>query len=95
MQSFFASTGLPVNSITVIDAGTFPWSTSTRFPGFTEPSEGYHGLIYAKHFGATCFSAKVRMEVLKDLGACLSPLNAFLLLQGSKLEMYQTDHFGN
>ena len=83
----------------VIDAGKFDW-TSGKFPGFVEPSEGYHGLKYARvritrgdevaepsvrfseTFGPVAFAIKVRVEVLRDLGSCLSPQNAFLLLQG-------------
>ncbi|KAL8278640.1 hypothetical protein RQP46_008932 [Phenoliferia psychrophenolica] len=65
----------------VIDGGKFDWS-SGRFPGFTEPSEGYHGLKFHETFGAVAFAIKVRVEVLRDLGSCLSPQSAFLLLQG-------------
>jgi len=65
----------------IIDAGTFDW-TSGRFPSFTEPSEGYHGMQFAKTFGAAAFAFKVRVEILRDLGACQNPFGAFLLLQG-------------
>ncbi len=60
----------------VIDAGTFDWS-SGRFPEFTEPNAGYHGLVYHDALGAAAFIAKVRIEGLRDYGAALSPLNAF------------------
>lgn len=65
----------------VIDAGTFDWS-SGKFPEFTEPNEGYHGLIYHEALGAAAFIAKVRIEGLRDFGAALSPFNAFQIIQG-------------
>ncbi|HLW30344.1 MAG TPA: O-acetylhomoserine aminocarboxypropyltransferase/cysteine synthase family protein [Brumimicrobium sp.] len=65
----------------IIDAGTFDWS-SGKFPEFTEPSAGYHGLIYHDALGANAYIAKVRVEGLRDFGAALSPLNAFHILQG-------------
>jgi O-acetylhomoserine (thiol)-lyase len=65
----------------IIDAGTFDWS-SGKFPEFTEPSAGYHGLIYHEALGNAAFIAKVRIEGLRDFGAALSPLNAFQIIQG-------------
>ncbi|KAN0127452.1 Homocysteine synthase [Lactarius tabidus] len=65
----------------VIDSGNFDW-TSGRFPTFTSPSEGYHGLKFSEKFGNLAFTTKLRIEILRDLGACLSPFAAFLLLQG-------------
>jgi O-acetylhomoserine (thiol)-lyase len=65
----------------VIDAGTFDWS-SGRFPEFTEPNAGYHGLVYHDALGAAAFIAKVRIEGLRDYGAALSPFNAFQIIQG-------------
>ena len=65
----------------VIDAGTFDWS-SGKFPEFTEPNEGYHGLVYHEALGAAAFIAKVRIEGLRDFGAALSPFNAFQIIQG-------------
>ncbi len=65
----------------VIDAGTFDWS-SGKFPEFTEPNEGYHGLVYHEALGAAAFIAKVRIEGLRDYGAALSPFNAFQIIQG-------------
>ena len=61
--------------------GTFDW-TSGRFPSFTSPSEGYHGLKFVEKFGNLAFAAKLRLEILRDLGATLNPFAAFLLLQG-------------
>lgn len=65
----------------IIDAGTFDW-TSGKFPEFTEPSAGYHGLVYHEALGNAAFIAKVRVEGLRDYGAALSPFNAFQIIQG-------------
>ncbi|WP_442846676.1 O-acetylhomoserine aminocarboxypropyltransferase/cysteine synthase family protein [Leeuwenhoekiella sp. H156] len=65
----------------IIDAGTFDWS-SGKFPEFTEPSAGYHGLVYHEALGPAAFIAKVRVEGLRDHGAALSPFNAFQIIQG-------------
>ncbi|RPD56820.1 O-acetylhomoserine ami [Lentinus tigrinus ALCF2SS1-7] len=66
----------------VIDSGKFDWAKSGRFPDFDGPSEGYHGMNFCKTFGPVAFAFKVRCEVLRDLGSCLNPFGAFLLLQG-------------
>jgi len=65
----------------VIDAGNFDWS-SGKFPEFTEPSAGYHGLVYHEALGNAAFIAKARIEGLRDYGAALSPFNAFQIIQG-------------
>ncbi|PKP29006.1 MAG: O-acetylhomoserine aminocarboxypropyltransferase [Bacteroidetes bacterium HGW-Bacteroidetes-18] len=65
----------------IIDAGSFDW-TSGKFPEFTEPSAGYHGLVYHEALGNAAFIAKVRVEGLRDYGAALSPFNAFQIIQG-------------
>lgn len=65
----------------VVDGGVFNWNTE-KFPGFTEPDRSYNGVRYAVDFGNLGFAIKLRVQLLRDLGACLSPQNAFLLLQG-------------
>jgi len=65
----------------VIDAGTFDW-TSGKFPEFTEPSKGYHGLIYSEALGEIAFIVKLRIEGLRDFGASLAPYNTFQIIQG-------------
>lgn len=65
----------------IIDAGKFDWS-SGKFPEFTEPSPGYHGLVYHDVLQESAFIAKVRIEGLRDHGAALSPYNAFQIIQG-------------
>ncbi|EUC61648.1 O-acetylhomoserine (thiol)-lyase [Rhizoctonia solani AG-3 Rhs1AP] len=66
----------------VVDGGKFDWAASGRFPSFTQPSEGYHGLKFSETFGPVAFAVKLRVEILRDLGAALNPFGAFLLLQG-------------
>jgi O-acetylhomoserine (thiol)-lyase len=65
----------------IIDAGTFDW-TNGKFPEFTEPSPGYHGLVYSEALESAAFIAKVRIEGLRDYGGALSPFNAFQIIQG-------------
>ncbi|WP_262707049.1 O-acetylhomoserine aminocarboxypropyltransferase/cysteine synthase family protein [Nonlabens xiamenensis] len=65
----------------IIDAGTFDW-TNGKFPEFTEPSPGYHGLVYSEALEAAAFIAKVRIEGLRDLGGAISPFNAWQIIQG-------------
>ena len=65
----------------IIDAGTFNYSNGL-FPEFTEPSAGYHGLVYHEALGPAAFIAKVRIEGLRDFGAALSPFNSFQIIQG-------------
>lgn len=66
----------------IVDAGKFDWIHSGRFPGLTEPDASYHGIRYAQDVGAAAYITKARVQLLRDTGACLSPFNAFLLLQG-------------
>jgi len=66
----------------IVDGGTFDWAGSGRFPVFTTPDSSYHGITYATDIGAAAFIVKARVQLLRDTGACISPFNAFLLLQG-------------
>lgn len=65
----------------IVDGGNFDW-TSGKFPEFTEPSPGYHGLVYSEALGNAAYIAKIRLEGLRDLGGALSPQNAFHIIQG-------------
>ncbi|WP_077620029.1 PLP-dependent aspartate aminotransferase family protein [Bacillus sinesaloumensis] len=65
----------------VVDGGRFNWN-NPKFPGFTEPDRSYNGVRYAFDFGTLAFSQKLRVQLLRDFGSCLSPQNAFYLLQG-------------
>jgi len=68
----------------LVDGGRFDWKASGRFPQFTEPDPSYHGVSFTETFGALAFIVKARVQGLRDTGACLSPFNAFLLLQGAE-----------
>jgi O-acetylhomoserine (thiol)-lyase len=65
----------------IVDAGTFDW-TRGKFPDFTEPDPSYRGLKYVEALGPLAYILKARVQLLRDVGAALSPFNAFLLLQG-------------
>jgi O-acetylhomoserine (thiol)-lyase len=77
---FIGGHGTSIGGV-VADAGTFDWSNG-RFPVIAEPSPAYHGLRFHETFGTYGYLMKLRAETLRDLGACLSPFNAFLFLQG-------------
>ena len=66
----------------IVDGGHFDWAGSGRFPDFTTPDPSYHGIEYAKAFGNLAYIVKARVQLLRDIGAALSPFNAWLLLQG-------------
>ncbi|WP_315727879.1 MULTISPECIES: O-acetylhomoserine aminocarboxypropyltransferase [unclassified Bradyrhizobium] len=66
----------------IIDGGNFDWRASGKFPQLTEPYAGYHGIVFDEQFGPAAFIMRARTEGLRDFGACMSPTNAFHLLQG-------------
>ena len=66
----------------IVDGGSFDFSANDKFPGFTEPDPSYHGLSYWPALGAGSFIIKARVQMLRDLGAAISPFNSYLLLQG-------------
>ena len=79
----------------IVDAGNFDWS-SGKFPEFTTPSDGYHGLVLHDVLGPAAYIAKVRIEGLRDLGAAISPFNAFQIIQGLEtLEIRMKKHSEN
>ncbi len=65
----------------IVDGGNFDWAGSGRFPNFTTPDPSYHGLVYAD-LGPAAFITKSRGQILRDIGACQSPFNSWLFLQG-------------
>jgi O-acetylhomoserine (thiol)-lyase len=79
----------------VVDSGDFNWSNG-RFPVVAEPSSAYHGLAFHETFGVYGYLTKLRAETLRDLGAALSPFNAFLLAQGVEtLPLRMRQHVSN
>jgi O-acetylhomoserine (thiol)-lyase len=73
--------GIAIGGV-IIDGGRFDWRASGKFPVLTEPYAGYHGIVFDEQFGPAAFIMRARTEGLRDFGACLSPTNAFHLLQG-------------
>jgi O-acetylhomoserine (thiol)-lyase len=78
---FMGGHGTSIGGV-IVDSGKFDWSASGKFPGLTEPDPSYHGIRYATDVGAVAYITKARVGLLRNTGACLSPFNAFLLLQG-------------
>lgn len=66
----------------IVDGGKFDWEASGKFPRLCEPEPSYHGLSFTKAVGAAAYAVRARAILLRDLGATLSPFNAFILLQG-------------
>ena len=66
----------------IADCGTFDWEKSGKFPELVEPDPSYHGTSYTKSFGKAAFIVKARVQLLRDLGCCISPFNAYLTLIG-------------
>ena len=80
LTKYISGNGTSLGGV-IVDAGTFDWANG-KFPEFTEPSAGYHGLIYHQALGNAAFIAKARIEGLRDFGSALSPFNAFQIIQG-------------
>ena len=78
---FIGGHGTSIGGI-IVDGGKFDWTQNNKFPGFTEPDESYHGIVYAKDVAPAAFATRIRAQLLRDTGACISPFNSFLLLQG-------------
>ncbi len=81
LTKFMGGHGLAIAGA-LVDSGKFDWEKNGKFPTLTEPYAGYHGLDFADEFGPQAFIMRARAEGLKDFGACLSPGNAFYILQG-------------
>ena len=81
VTKFLGGHGIAVGGA-LVDGGRFDWSASDRHPTLTEPYVGYHGISFSDEFGPAAFVTRARAEGLRDFGACMSPANAFYLLQG-------------
>jgi len=82
LTKFLGGHGTTLGGV-IVDSGNFDWmKNARRFPAFTEPDHSYHGLVYTDHFGRAAYIARCRSVYLRTGGAVLSPLSAFLLLQG-------------
>ncbi|QBD79244.1 homocysteine synthase [Ktedonosporobacter rubrisoli] len=78
---FIGGHGTSIGGV-IVDGGKFDWLASGRFPEFAEPDDSYHGLRYVEAFGPLAYILKARVQLMRDLGAAISPFNAWLLLQG-------------
>jgi len=78
---FIGGHGTSIGGI-VVDGGKFDWAASGKFPGLTDPDPSYHGVVYTDAVGPIAYIIKMRVQLLRDMGAALSPFNSFLLLQG-------------
>lgn len=63
----------------IVDSGKFDWGASGKFPGLTEPDASYHGLRYTEAFGEAAYITKARVQLMRDMGTCQTPMGAFLL----------------
>jgi len=77
---FLGGHGTSIGGV-IVDGGNFDWNNG-KYPGFSEPDNSYHGLVFADTFGDQAFAYKIRTTLLRDTGAAISPFNSFLLTQG-------------
>ena len=91
---FIGGHGTSIGGV-IVDGGKFDWNNG-KFPMLSEPSPGYHGMVFSETFGEMAFIIKCRVEGLRDLGPCMSPMNSFLFLQGLEtLGMRMDRHCAN
>ncbi len=95
MTKFIGGHGNSIGGV-IVDGGTFDYGASGRFPNFTEPDPSYHGLAYWPALGHGSYIIKARVQLLRDIGAAISPQNAFYFLQGLEtLSVRMERHFSN
>jgi O-acetylhomoserine (thiol)-lyase len=85
---FLGGHGTSIGGI-IVDSGKFPWSD--KYPAITQPSPGYHGMVFSQVFGPIAYIIKVRVEGLRDFGPCMSPFNSFLFIQGIETLPYRME----
>ena len=66
----------------VVDGGHFDWAQNDKFPGLSKPNPSYHGIVFTEAAGNLAYIIKMRTTIMRDQGACLSPFNSFMLIQG-------------
>jgi O-acetylhomoserine (thiol)-lyase len=92
---FLGGHGVAIGGV-LVDGGKFDWEKSGKFPTLTEPYQGFHGMVFTEESTTTAFSLRARREGLRDFGACMSPMNAFQLLQGIEtLSLRMQKHIDN
>jgi O-acetylhomoserine (thiol)-lyase len=78
---FIGGHGTSIGGV-IVDSGKFDWASNDKFPGLTEPDDSYNGLRYVEALGPLAYIIKIRVQLLRDTGAAISPFNSFMLLQG-------------
>jgi O-acetylhomoserine (thiol)-lyase len=78
---FIGGHGTSIGGV-IVDGGGFDWAQNDKFPGLSQPNPSYHGVVFTEAVGAIAYLIKARVTLLRDTGATLAPLNAFLFLQG-------------
>ena len=78
---FIGGHGTSIGGV-IVDGGSFDWAQNDKFPGLSAPNPSYHGVVFTEAVGAIAYIIKARVTLLRDTGAALAPLNAFLFLQG-------------
>lgn len=81
LTKYLGGHGTSIGGI-IVDSGKFDWAQNAKFPELTEPDPSYHGIKYVETFGHLAYIIKARVQLLRDLGAAISPFNSFLILQG-------------
>jgi len=95
LTKFLGGHGIAIGGV-IVDSGRFDWQASGKFPNLTEPYPGYHDLNFADEFGTQAFLMRARAEGMMNFGACMSPANAFHILQGIEtLPLRMQKHVSN
>jgi len=95
LTKYLGGHGVSIGGI-IVDGGRFDWKASGRFPEMVEPDPAYHGISFIEQFGEQAYITRARVRMLRDLGGCLSPMNAFLTLLGIEtLPLRMERHCGN
>lgn len=92
---FLGGHGTSIGGV-IVDSGNFDWVKSGKFSDFSEPDPGYNGIKYFESFGNAAYIFKARLQLLRDIGACISPFNSFLITQGIEtLHLRMREHSKN
>ncbi len=95
VTKFLGGHGVALGGV-LVDGGRFDWAQNDKFPTLSEPYAGYHGVVFTDEFGPSALGMRARAEGLRDFGACMSPHNAFALLQGVEtLPLRMARHIDN
>jgi len=87
---FIGGHGVAMGGI-IVDSGNFDWAQNDKFPTLSKPNPSYHGVVFTEVAGKAAFVVKIRTTLMRDLGACISPFNSFLLLLGTETLSLRTE----